>query len=148
MNDKSNILIVEDGDEDFETTIRAFRQVRMGNEVIRCNDGDSALDYLFRRGLYVDPASSPRPTLILLDLNLPGTDGREVLRKIKESENLRMIPVIVLTTSSDERDINKCYDLGANSFVQKPVSFDRFVESIRKIRDFWFEIVLFPEGKR
>ncbi|MEO5969195.1 MAG: response regulator [Bdellovibrionia bacterium] len=145
MSRTSPILLVEDSDEDYETTMRAFKKVRMANQVIRCEDGDQALDYLFRRGIYKDALKSPRPSLILLDLNLPGTDGRAVLEKLKKESNLRMIPVVILTTSSDQRDIDKCYSEGANSFVQKPVSFENFVESLQRLKDFWFEIVLHPD---
>ena len=96
------ILLVEDSPEDFETTRRAFRKAGLKNPILHCPDGDTALDFLFRRGAHAD---APRPGLVLLDLNLPGTDGREVLQEMKRDEELRCIPVIVLTTSSDERDV-------------------------------------------
>ena len=142
----TNILIIEDSPEDYETTVRAVKKVGFSNSIYHCSDGDEALDYLFRRGDFVDPEKSPRPAIILLDLNLPGTDGREVLTEIKSDSNLKKIPVVVLTTSSDERDIEKCYASGANSYMQKPVDLDGFVEAIGKLKDFWFKICILPSG--
>ena len=140
------ILLVEDSPEDFEATLRAFRKSGLKNTVVRCENGDQALDYLYRRGEYADPASSPRPGVVLLDLNLPGTDGRQVLSEIKGDERLRDIPVVVLTTSSDERDINACYRSGANSYIQKPVDVDGFMKAIERLNGYWFEVVILPKG--
>jgi CheY-like chemotaxis protein len=140
------ILLVEDSPEDFEATLRAFRKSGLKNTVMRCEDGDEALDYLYRRGEYADPASSPRPGVILLDLNLPGTDGRQVLNEIKGSQHLRDIPVVVLTTSADERDITACYRAGANSYIQKPVDIDGFMKAIERLNGYWFEVVILPKG--
>jgi CheY-like chemotaxis protein len=139
------ILLVEDSPEDFEITVRAFRRTNMANPIHRCIDGEDALDYLHRRGTYADPALAPRPAIILLDLNLPGTDGREVLAEIKRDGNLKEIPVVVLTTSADESDIENCYRAGANSFVQKPVDLPGFIAAIQRLKDYWFEIVLLPK---
>jgi len=125
------ILLVEDSPEDYEVTVRAFRKANLLNPVFHCQDGEEALDYLYRRGRYADPTSAPRPGLVLLDLNLPGTDGRQVLAQIKSDAQLRTIPVVVLTTSADERDIEGCYRAGANSYVQKPVSLDAFLRSVQ-----------------
>jgi CheY-like chemotaxis protein len=140
------ILLVEDSPEDFEATLRAFQKSGLKNTLLRCEDGDEALDYLNRRGKYADPASSPRPGVILLDLNLPGTDGREVLNEIKKNERLRDIPVVVLTTSADERDITACYRAGANSYIQKPVDIDGFMKAIERLNGYWFEVVILPKG--
>ena len=140
------ILLVEDSPEDFEATQRAFRKSGLKNPLLRCEDGDEALDYLHRRGQYADPASSPRPGVILLDLNLPGTDGRQVLNEIKRDEHLRDIPVVVLTTSADERDITACYRAGANSYIQKPVDIDGFMKAIERLNGYWFEVVILPKG--
>ena len=140
------ILLVEDRPEDFEATQRAFRKSGLKNPLLRCEDGDEALDYLHRRGEYADPASSPRPGVILLDLNLPGTDGRQVLSEIKGNELLRDIPVVVLTTSADERDITACYRAGANSYIQKPVDIDGFMKAIERLNGYWFEVVILPKG--
>lgn len=141
------ILLVEDSPEDFETTERAFRKSGLRNPIFRCSDGEEALDYLFRRGQYADPAKSPRPGVILLDLNLPGTDGRQVLSEIKSVDGLKDIPVVVLTTSSDERDISACYRAGANSYVQKPVDVDGFFKAIERLNGYWFEVVILPKGE-
>ena len=140
------ILLVEDSPEDFEATLRAFRKSGLKNPLVRCEDGDQALDYLHRRGAYADPASSPRPGVILLDLNLPGTDGRQVLSEVKNSEHLHDIPVVVLTTSADERDISACYRAGANSYIQKPVDIDGFMKAIERLNGYWFEVVILPKG--
>ena len=138
------ILIVEDSDTDYEATLRAFKNSKMANPVNRCEDGEEALDYLFQRNAYSDETKSPRPELIMLDLNMPGTDGREVLQEIKNDPELKKIPVIVLTTSSDALDINKCYEAGANSYIVKPVNLPGFFEAIQKLKDFWFEVALLP----
>jgi CheY-like chemotaxis protein len=140
------ILLVEDSPEDFETTSRAFRRSGLKNPIIRCADGDEALDFLHRRGGYADPESSPRPGVILLDLNLPGTDGREVLSDIKADPELKQIPVIVLTTSSDNRDVEACYRAGASSYIQKPVDLEGFMKAIERLNDYWFEVVILPKG--
>lgn len=141
------ILLVEDSPEDFEATQRAFRKSGLKNPLVRCEDGDQALDYLHRRGGYADPARSPRPGVVLLDLNLPGTDGRQVLSEIKSDERLRDIPVVVLTTSADQRDITACYRAGANSYIQKPVDIDGFMKAIERLNGYWFEVVILPKGE-
>ena len=141
------ILLVEDSPEDYEATLRAFRRSGLKNPVVRCEDGEEALDYLYRRGAWTDPDRSPRPGVVLLDLNLPGTDGRQVLSEIKQTERLKDIPVVVLTTSSDERDIKACYQAGANSYIQKPVDIDGFVKAIERLNGYWFEVVILPKGE-
>lgn len=140
------ILLVEDSPEDFEATVRAFKRSGLKNPIVRCEDGDTALDYLFRRGRHADPETSPRPGVVLLDLNLPGTDGREVLQEIKGHDQLRQIPVIVLTTSTDDRDVEACYQAGANSYIQKPVDMDGFIRAIERLNGYWFEVVVLPKG--
>jgi CheY-like chemotaxis protein len=140
------ILFVEDSDEDFETAIRAFKKSGMANPFHRCVDGDSAIDYLTRKGIYADTQKFPRPELILLDLNLPGTDGREVLDVIKANPDLKTTPVIVLTTSGDEKDIQSCYSAGANSYIQKPVSLEGFIKAIQTLSEYWFEVVILPKN--
>lgn len=138
------ILVVEDSPEDYETTRRAFRRAGLDNEMLRCETGDEALDFLRRRGRYANPSVSPRPAIILLDLNLPGTDGREVLLEIKQERELAPIPVVVLTTSADLRDVEACYAAGANSYVQKPVDLDAFMDAIRRLSEYWFDVVILP----
>ena len=147
MDETNVILIVEDSDEDFYATSRAFVKSGIANNIHRCVDGEDALDYLYHRGKYEDSKSAPSPNVILLDLNLPKKDGREVLEIIKKDSKLSQIPVIVLTTSSDERDIDYCYSVGANSYIQKPVDLDGFMKAIQRLKDYWFEIVLLPKKK-
>jgi CheY-like chemotaxis protein len=140
------ILLVEDSPEDYEATVRAFKRSGLKNPIFRCEDGDNALDFLHRRGRYENPEESPRPGVILLDLNLPGTDGREVLTEIKQDDQLKLIPVIVLTTSNDARDVDSCYQAGANSYIQKPVDMEGFIRAIERLKGYWFEVVVLPQG--
>ena len=142
---KQTILIVEDSDDDFEVTELAFRESKLANRIVRCDEGQQALDYLHKKGNYSD-SEDALPGIILLDLNMPGMDGRRVLEKIKSDPNLREIPVIVLTTSNDERDIEDCYRTGANTYIQKPVDLDRFVDAIKRLKEYWFEIAILPKG--
>ena len=139
----SPILLVEDSPEDFETTRRAFRRAGLRNPMLHCATGDDALDFLHQRGRYT-AATAPRPGIILLDLNLPGTDGRAVLAEIKAAAGLSEIPVVVLTTSADRRDVEACYQAGANSYVQKPVNLDAFMVAIQRLHDYWFDVVILP----
>ena len=137
MNVSQYILLVEDSEDDYEATIRAFKKANLHNPVTWCKSGREALDRL--------KSNPDRPGLILLDLNMPGLDGRKTLQLIKENTALRQIPVIILTTSSDERDVEACYQMGANTYVQKPVSFDGLIEAIRRLKEYWFEIALLPK---
>ena len=146
MTGPPSILLVEDSDADYDAMARALGKLGLGNPLFRCVDGDDALDYLHRRGVYVDPLRSPRPGVILLDLNLPGTDGHEVLRDIKGDSALRHLPVIVLTTSSAERDIAASYQEGANSYIVKPVGFENLLSAIQRLTDYWFALVLLPRN--
>lgn len=139
------ILFVEDSDDDFFAAQRAFKKAGLKNAIRRCTNGDQTIDYLFRRGEFADALKAPLPGIILLDLNLPGLDGREVLRLIKADPKLHKIPVIVLTTSNAEQDIEQCYQDGANSYVQKPVELQNFVLAISRIKDYWFEIAVLPK---
>jgi CheY-like chemotaxis protein len=138
------ILLVEDSPEDYEATLRALRKAGLVNPIHRCEDGEDALDFLHRRGVYASVDKAPRPGLIMLDLNLPGTDGRQVLEEIKTTENLKATPVVVLTTSTDDRDIEKCYRIGANSYVKKPVDLEGFLRAIERLKEYWFEVVILP----
>jgi CheY-like chemotaxis protein len=139
------LLLIEDSVEDRTATLRAFKKAGLGNPVFTCINGDQALDFLYQRGPYSDPTLAPRPAIILLDLNMPGTDGREVLTDIKSNDQLKTIPVIVLTTSSDARDIESCYKAGANSYVTKPVDLPSFLQAIERLKDWWFEVVVLPK---
>ena len=139
------ILIIEDNDDDFFATMRAFKKADLANPVRRCTNGDQALDYLFRRGEFSDNGKAPRPGIVLLDLNLPGTDGRQVLRVVKADPSLKKIPVIVLTTSRARQDIEKCYADGANSYIQKPVNLEGFVQAIARLKEYWLEVAILPK---
>ncbi len=140
-----SILLVEDSPEDYDATRRGLKRAGLINPLYRVSDGDEALDFLYHREKYSDPESAPRPGLILLDLNMPGTDGREVLQIIKDDENLAAIPVVILTTSSDERDIQSCYAIGANSYIQKPVELGSFMDAIKRLKNYWFELTILPK---
>jgi CheY-like chemotaxis protein len=138
------ILLAEDDPGDQELTRRALEEdvVRVDLRIV--SDGEEALDYLHQRGAYSEADAAPRPDLILLDLNMPKLSGREVLHELKQSPDLCRIPVVVLTTSQQEADIIATYDLGCNSYVQKPVDIEQFISVVRKLGDYWFEIVTLP----
>ncbi|NUM54580.1 MAG: response regulator [Candidatus Hydrogenedentes bacterium] len=138
------ILLVEDDPDDQELTKRAFRTSKLRNRLHIVNDGEAALNYLYRRGEYAEARKAPRPDLILLDLNMPKVDGRAVLSQIKIDPELRQIPVVVLTTSSSEEDVIRSYELGVNSYVPKPVHMDGFVKAIQQLEHYWFELVILP----
>jgi CheY-like chemotaxis protein len=147
MNEDRNhlcLLLADDDPDDRMLTRRALTKSRLANSLYTVEDGEELMQYLRREGKYSDPAESPRPALILLDLNMPRKDGREALKEIKEDPYLRRIPVVVLTTSEAEHDILRSYDLGVNAFVTKPVTFEGLASAIRRIGDFWFEIVKLP----
>ena len=133
-----DVLLVEDDPGDVYLIREAFAHNKIHNALHVVSDGVAALDFLRRRGAYPE---APRPDLVLLDLNLPLKDGREILAEIKADEDLRTIPIVVLTTSEADEDIARSYDLGANAYVTKPVDFDRFIEVVRKIDDFFVTVV-------
>jgi len=138
------ILLAEDDLGDQELTERALKEGKIENELYIVKDGEEALDYLFRRGRYTDPETSPRPDLFLLDLNMPKLDGRQVLEQICSIHELRNIRVVVLTTSHQEEDITRSYDLGVHSYITKPVNLDQFFNVIRALEEYWFQIVVLP----
>ena len=139
------ILMADDDQEDRELTQGALKDASLTNEVRFAVDGQDLMDYLRRAGCYADPlVDAPRPGIILLDLNMPKKDGREALAEIKSDEALRQIPIVVLTTSNDEADIFRTYNLGVNSFITKPVTFAGLVEVMRTWTRYWFEIVDLP----
>ena len=140
-----DILLVEDNPADVRLTREALREAKVLNSLHIVEDGMKALDFLRKRSPY---ASCPSPDLILLDLNLPKKDGREVLAEIKQDESWRRIPVVVLTTSRAEEDIVRSYDLHANAYVTKPVNLDQFLEAIRVIEKFWLAIVTLPPATK
>ncbi|MDD4555331.1 MAG: response regulator [Bacteroidales bacterium] len=141
------ILLVEDNPSDIELTLRAFERQKIGNEIIVAEDGKEALDYLFGTGEYSGRDISEQPTVILLDLNLPLIDGKEVLRQIRSSELTRRLPVVILTSSKEEQDVTQSYDLGVNSYIRKPVDFNQFSEAVRQLGLYWLVINEPPPSK-
>lgn len=143
--DLKPILLVEDSALDVELTLEAFKENRLANAVFTVRDGEEALEYLFRTGRY---ASRPEgnPILVLLDLNMPRVNGLEVLRKVKADHGLKSVPIVMLTTSREERDLEEAYRLGANAYVVKPVNFPEFVSAIRRLGGFWALLNFPPPG--
>ena len=140
------VLLADDDADDRQTVREAFVEARLLNDVRYVVDGQDLMDYLLHEGKYTTPAAAPRPGIILLDFNMPKMDGREALREIKANPDLRGIPVVVLTTSKAEEDVFRSYDLGASSFITKPVTFPSMVETIKVLGEYWFEIVELPKG--
>ena len=138
------VVIADDDPEDRMLAEDALHEARLSNEIHFVEDGEDLMNYLKRRGRYTNPADSPRPGMILLDLNMPRMDGREALAAIKADDDLRMIPVIILTTSDADEDILRVYNLGAASFITKPVTFEGLVKVMLALKMYWFEIVALP----
>jgi two-component system, response regulator len=138
MSRNSVILLVEDNANDVELTLRAFERCRIMNKVVVAEDGEQALDYLFATGKFAGRDPGANPGLVLLDLKLPKLDGLDVLRRLRSDPATRRLPVVVLTSSNEERDIIESYELGANSFVRKPVDFAEFMEAARQLGLYWF----------
>jgi CheY-like chemotaxis protein len=141
----SPVLIVEDSEEDFQAFVLGLRRAGFSNPVHRCSDGDEALDFLHHRGPYAGTNRAPRPGVVILDLNLPGTDGRTVLAEMKGQEELKTIPVIVFTTSNESRDVDACYRSGANAYVQKPMELKAFISAVETVGQHWFRLATLPE---
>jgi CheY-like chemotaxis protein len=138
-----NILLVEDNEGDARLVREAMRDIKMANALHRVADGEAAMEFLNRKGRYADV---PRPDIILLDLNLPKKDGRQVLSEIKTDDDLKEIPVVILTVSSAEEDILKTYNLHANCYITKPIDLEQFMKVVKSIENFWFTIVQLPNG--
>jgi len=136
MQDKM-ILLVEDNPDDEALTLRAIKKNKIGNNVVVVRDGAEALEFLFCSGVYADRDPNNKPQVILLDLKLPKVDGLEVLRRIRANESTSLLPIVILTSSTEEQDLIKGYGLGANSYVRKPVDFIQFVESVRQLGLYW-----------
>lgn len=136
-----DILLVEDNPADIRLTIEGLKEAKIANVLHSVRDGDHALDFLYRRAPHAD---APRPDLILLDLNLPGLDGRSVLARIKDDDDLRIIPVVVLTSSEAEADIINAYEAHANCFISKPIDFAGFLKVVQSIENYWFTVVRLP----
>jgi len=135
--DAVEILLVEDNPNDAEMALRALKKNNLANNVLVVSDGEEALDFLYGRGKFLNKNINNRPKIILLDLKLPKIDGKEVLRVIKSDPEKKVIPVIVLTSSREERDIVESYELGVNSYIVKPVDFDKFVEAVKELGLYW-----------
>lgn len=142
------ILMADDDEDDRLMAKEALEEARLANSLCFVEDGEELIDYLQHRGKYADHCKYPLPGLILLDLNMPRKDGREALREIKEDPALHHIPVVVLTTSSSEEDILRTYDLGVNSYITKPVSFEGLVKLMKVLGQYWFQIVKLPPPKQ
>lgn len=138
------IIIADDDPEDRMLAEDALEEARLANDIRFVEDGEELMDYLKQRGKYAEPGAAPRPGMILLDLNMPRKDGREALAEIKEDPELRTIPVIILTTSDVDEDILRSYNLGAASFITKPVTFEGLVKVMLALKMYWFEIVALP----
>ncbi len=138
------ILMADDDPDDCMLARHAFNEHRLANDLRIVEDGEELLDYLRQRGRFSTPGSAPRPGLILLDLNMPRKDGRQALRELKADPDLRRIPVVVMTSSKAEEDVLRSYDLGANSFITKPVTFDGLVQTVKTLSQYWFEVVQLP----
>lgn len=136
-NSEIEILLVEDNPNDAELTLRALKKNNIVNNIVHLKDGADALDYLFGEGAYTGRNLNNKPRLILLDLKMPKVDGIEVLRKVKASEDTKAIPVVVLTSSNEDPDVKICYELGANSYIVKPVGFDNFTKAVAELGVYW-----------
>jgi CheY-like chemotaxis protein len=150
MNDhpKLNLIVMAEDDSDDQLLVKdAINECGWEGSVCFVQNGEELLNYLLHRGPYAAPGTAPRPGLILLDLNMPRKDGREALRDIKADADLRRIPVVVLTTSRADTDIGAAYDLGANSFISKPVQFEELVNVMRRLQQYWFNTVMLPVAK-
>jgi len=143
-NKQSVILLAEDNVADQNLTKRAFQGGKLSSDLRIVEDGVEALEYLKRRGKYSNPASSPRPDILLLDINMPRMDGKQLLKEIKDDPDLKIIPIIMLTTSRHEVDVLVSYTLGVNAYITKPVDVDRFLETIRGLEHFWLTTVMLP----
>jgi two-component system response regulator len=140
------ILLVEDNDDDIELTIRAFDKTRLANELVVARDGEEALDFLFAQGAHASRVAQRMPELVLLDLKLPGIDGHDVLRAVRADPRTQRLPVVVMTSSAEPDDIGRSYDLGANSFVRKPVDFAEFLNAAQKLASYWLGLNESPMG--
>jgi two-component system response regulator len=145
MLDPVEILLVEDNDEDAELTTRALRKRKLTNRLHRVSDGAEAIDFLFGTGAYRTSEPKSPPRVILLDLKLPKVDGLEVLRKLKNDDTLKTVPIVILTSSKEDRDLAEAYRLGVNSYIVKPVDFDQFVNVVEQLGMYW---VLLNEGRK
>ncbi len=147
LNNGKKILLVEDNEDDIELTKRAFRKINLANEIITVTDGEEALDFFECKGKFIDRDPNEKPALVLLDLNLPKIDGLDVLREIRRDRYNKYTPVVILTSSQEEKDLIRGYDLGANSYIRKPIDFLQFIEAVRTLGLYWIILNNTPELK-
>jgi CheY-like chemotaxis protein len=140
------LLIAEDSDEDFEVLQLLMQQMEVQNPIYRCTNGDKVLDFLYQDGDYNNAEFAPRPSVILLDLNLPGTDGRDVLEQLKQDQKFKEIPIVVFTTSSNPKDVEFCYQKGANGYLIKPVDSDALEKTVQAFVDYWLDANIPPNS--
>lgn len=138
------LLVVEDSNDDFKMLQRLMQRMEVRNPIIRCVSGDEALDFLYQEGSYKDTELGPKPSVILLDLNLPGIDGRDVLERLKQDRSLKEIPIVVFTTSSSPKDVEFCYQKGANGYLVKPMEADELQRTVQAFVDYWLEVNIPP----
>jgi CheY-like chemotaxis protein len=141
----ATLLIIEDSDEDFEALCRMIKNAPTQCQVYRCHDGDEALEFLFHTGQYANPETAPLPSLILLDLNLPGLDGRDVLSQVKQDQTLKSIPIVVLSTSNNPKDTRICYQTGVNGYLIKPINAIKFKHNMQIFMEYWFNVITLPD---
>lgn len=144
ISESEHILIVEDTEADFVKIKRSLKKARLANPIIHIDHGDDALHYLLRTGKYQQDDTWIQPAIVLLDINLPGASGIEILKAVKNTEGIKRVPIIMLTTSDSQEDIDICYENGANSYITKPFSSEGFFEAMGKIREFWFTLNVYP----
>jgi CheY-like chemotaxis protein len=144
---ESGILIVEDSPEDFEAITRSFKKLGITNPIYHCTSGEEALNFLYKRKEFSNPDNKLRPSVILLDLNLPGTDGRDVLKEVKNDPNLKSIPIVVLTTSNSEKDISECYQQGADNYVVKPADWKDLFKEMEGFKTNYLNNYPLPDGQ-
>ncbi len=140
-----NILVIEDSDEDYEAFIRVIKTLKVALSVYRCQDGDEALEFIFQEGDADEGVINPSPNLIFLDLNLPGTDGREVLETIRRKPEFNLIPIIVFTTSFNQKDVKFCYNKGVNGYILKPMGLSALTSTLDTLFRYWFELSILPK---
>lgn len=144
MKSLDPLLIAEDSDEDFEVLHLMMQQMKVQNPIYRCTTGDALLDFLYKEGDYQNSSHAPRPSVILLDLNLPGTDGREVLQQLKQNQDLKEIPIVVFTTSENPKDVQFCYQNGVNGYLVKPLDSDALEQTVCAFVNYWLSTNVVP----
>lgn len=140
-----SLLIIEDNNEDYQTVVRALKKCGFSDQIHHCENGDEVMEYLKKSHTPEGAEENGIPELILLDLNLPGMDGKEILAKIRQDDAYKKVPVVILTTSKNERDVEECYAQGANSYIEKPVDMEKFLATVKQIKEYWFETNIFSK---